>query len=44
MINLMPVAVVALAAVFSLPLPAPAGTGDTNWMSKGKFGIFMHYQ
>jgi hypothetical protein len=25
-------------------LTAFAGTGDTTWMTKGKYGVFMHYQ
>jgi hypothetical protein len=27
-----------------LHLPGLAGPGNTDWMSKGKYGIFMHYQ
>lgn len=27
-----------------IPLMNLAGTGDINWMKKGKYGIFMHYQ
>ncbi len=26
------------------PLVVLAGTGDTSWMTEGKYGIFMHYQ
>lgn len=36
----------ALAAVGTTWLPAEslAGTGDTSWMVKAKYGIFVHYQ
>ena len=30
--------------LFLLPLVGLAGTGDTSWMTKGNYGIFMHYQ
>src|ERR1035437_8456242 len=33
-----------LAASFLFTAGAAAGTGDTNWMGNGKYGIFMHYQ
>jgi len=33
-----------LVATFWLQLQALAGTGDTSWMLKAKYGIFMHYQ
>ncbi len=36
---------VAVAAVsLLLPIQVQAGAGDTTWMSKGKYGIFLHYQ
>ena len=34
----------ALLAVVLLQTPAIAGSGDTSWMLKGKYGIFVHYQ
>jgi len=43
MTNIFCTAVVALAGVFSFHAQA-AGTGDTRWMTEGKFGIFLHYQ
>jgi len=42
-INTVPIALVVLA-VFLFPIRALAGTGDTSWMSQGKYGIFLHYQ
>jgi len=30
--------------LFLFPLVGLADTGDTSWMTKGKYGIFMHYQ
>ena len=30
--------------LFLFPLAGLAGTGETSWMTKGKYGIFMHYQ
>ncbi|MBL7190024.1 MAG: alpha-L-fucosidase [Phycisphaerae bacterium] len=30
--------------LFWLSPGALAGTGDTSWMTEGKYGIFMHYQ
>ena len=36
--------IVTLVASFLLHTQALAGTGDTSWMLKAKFGIFMHYQ
>jgi hypothetical protein len=44
MMNIMRIAIVALAVAFSFPMHALAGTGDTSWMGKGNYGIFMHYQ
>ncbi len=38
------IAVVVFVASLFLPLQARAGTGDTGWMSQGKYGIFLHYQ
>jgi Alpha-L-fucosidase len=43
-IRLLFVSVLAVAAIFQPQTQAVAGTGDTNWMVKGKFGVFMHYQ
>ncbi len=34
----------ALLAVALLPAPTSAGSGDTSWMLKAKYGIFVHYQ
>jgi len=36
-------ALVALVASLLLRVPAFAGTGDTSWMLKAKYGIFLHY-
>jgi alpha-L-fucosidase len=36
--------VFALSAVALLQAHAIAGSGDTSWMLKGKYGIFVHYQ
>ena len=36
--------IVTLVASFLLHTQALAGTGDTSWMLKAKYGIFMHYQ
>jgi len=36
--------ILALTAVAMLHVQALAGTGDTDWMVKGRYGIFMHYQ
>jgi len=33
-----------LATLFWLQLQSFAGTGDTSWMLKAKYGLFMHYQ
>ena len=41
--NIFCTAVVALAGAFLFHAQA-AGTGDTRWMTEGKFGIFLHYQ
>ena len=41
--NIFCTAVVALAWAFLFHAQA-AGTGDTRWMTEGKFGIFLHYQ
>jgi hypothetical protein len=38
------IAGVALMVALSLQIEARAGSGDTSWMTKGKYGIFMHYQ
>jgi hypothetical protein len=43
-VDIMRMAVVGLIAAFLFPIQAGAGTGDTSWMSQGKFGIFLHYQ
>ena len=43
-INVIRIALVALMAAFLFPIQALAGTGDTSWMSQGKYGIFLHYQ
>jgi hypothetical protein len=40
----MRVAAVVLVAAFLSPIQAVAGTGDTNWTSKSKYGFFLHYQ
>lgn len=37
-------ALVALVASLLLRASACAGTGDTSWMVKAKYGIFLHYQ
>ena len=42
--NITRVAVVILAALLTSATQAFAGTGDTSWMSQGKYGIFLHYQ
>ncbi len=34
----------AAAAVCAFLVPVLAAAGDTRWMEKGKYGIFMHYQ
>jgi hypothetical protein len=39
-----PLSVLAWLVAFCLSVPALAGTGDTNWMVEGKYGIFLHYQ
>lgn len=44
MTDAMRVTVAVLAAAFLFPTQALAGTGDTSWMSRGKYGIFLHYQ
>jgi hypothetical protein len=36
--------ILLLSIIFQVSLTASAGTGDTSWMTKGKYGIFMHYQ
>ena len=36
--------VFVLAAAFLFTVEAAAGTGDANWMVKGKYGVFLHYQ
>ena len=36
--------ILALMILFLIQFRGSAGTGDTNWMTKGKYGIFMHYQ
>ena len=38
------IALAASIAVFLFPIQALAGTGDTSWMSQGKYRIFPHYQ
>jgi hypothetical protein len=38
------IAGVALMVGLALQIEARAGSGDTSWMTKGKYGIFMHYQ
>ena len=38
--NIIPVILV----LFLNLLPGFAGTGDTSWMTKGKYGVFIHYQ
>jgi len=43
-IKIIRIALVALMAAFLFPIQALAGTGDTSWMSQGKYGIFLHYQ
>jgi len=43
-INTIRVAAVVLVAAFLSPIQAVAVTGDTNWTSKSKYGIFLHYQ
>ena len=42
--NLLRQAVVVLIATSLLQIQTFAGTGDTSWMSEGKYGIFLHYQ
>ena len=42
--NIMRIAVVVLIAAFLSQIQASAGAGDTSWMSKGKYGVFLHYQ
>lgn len=44
MIDLRRIAVAGCLALLSLPAQASAGTGDSTWMLKEKYGIFMHYQ
>jgi hypothetical protein len=34
----------AMVTVFLIQLTEIAAQGDTSWMTKGKYGIFMHYQ
>lgn len=36
--------IVVFVAALLFQVQAFAGTGDTNWMVRGKYGIFMHYQ
>ena len=36
--------VFVLAAAFLFTVEAAAGRGDANWMVKGKYGVFLHYQ
>lgn len=36
--------ILTLAISYLFPAVGLAGTGDTSWMTKGKYGIFMHYQ
>jgi hypothetical protein len=43
-INLARTALAVLLATFWLQIQAHAGTGDSAWMLKAKYGIFMHYQ
>src|SRR5450432_3711603 len=33
-----------LLIFFLIHLTGFAGPGDTSWMTKGKYGVFMHYQ
>src|SRR5665213_3987266 len=35
---------ITLLLLFIIQLAGFAGTGDTTWMTKGKYGIFIHYQ
>src|ERR1700680_1787620 len=42
--KLMKGAILPLMMFFLIHLTAFAGTGDTTWMVKGKYGVFMHYQ
>jgi hypothetical protein len=35
---------ITLLLLFIIQLTGFAGTGDTTWMARGKYGIFMHYQ
>ena len=35
---------IAIMMLFLIHLTGFAGTGDTSWMTEGKYGIFMHYQ
>jgi len=36
--------ILTLIVLFLFQLAGLAGAGDTSWMTKGKYGIFMHYQ
>lgn len=38
------IAIVAFAGMLSIQRQALAGTGDSTWMLKSKYGIFLHYQ
>jgi hypothetical protein len=40
--TLLRVAIVAFAAAFQVQ--ALAGSGDSTWMLRAKYGIFLHYQ
>src|SRR5258707_12326612 len=37
-------AVVAFASAFAFQIQALADSGDSMWMLKAKYGIFLHYQ
>ena len=36
--------ILTIMTLFLFPLAGLADTGDTSWMIKSKYGIFMHYQ
>jgi hypothetical protein len=36
--------ILTLIIIFFIQITGFAGAGDTSWMIKGKYGIFMHYQ
>jgi hypothetical protein len=36
--------ILAVTALALLHVQTLAGTGDTDWMAKGRYGIFLHYQ